>query len=104
MKVAKHDIVVVSDGQYSWGADAAELRAALDYLGWSIEHETPFASFWMEVLPASDDDPSESYTALCQRVQPVAGMGPEDRFDDLDFPRFMYRPDVGRGAWEWTKT
>ena len=44
-------IIIVNDGRYTWGADAAELRAAATRLGWAIE-----GRLWRE--PDAESHPS----------------------------------------------
>lgn len=87
------NIIMVNDGQYTWGADRAELEAAMQALGWANEGRT-----WTEPARGDDDDGASAYTELCQRVQPVSGYGVDDEkagADDL--PEICWAPD--RQCW-----
>ncbi len=88
------EIVIVNDGQYRWGADRAELVAALEAQGW-----TRRGAVWTEP-PAPGDEPEDighAYTRLCEAVQPLPGYGIDDRFDRPDLAAMVYQED----AREW---
>ena len=79
-------IVIVNDGQQSWGVDASKLLSALHALGWTRDGD-----LWIE---GSED----SYMALCSVLDPAPGYEPENVSDDWhDLPEFAYLP--ARGGW-----
>lgn len=89
------NIVVVSDGQYRWGAERPRLEGALAELGWRREGDR-----WIEPERGTDEDATAAYTALCQRVQPASGYDPDDASDDWDdLPTLTFRPDLGEHIW-----
>ena len=92
------NIVIVDDGQYRWGADRAQLLAALAEQGWV---ETA-SGMWQEPERGEDDDSIAAYTDLCGAVDSMAGEGStEPVTDELleSADRFTFRPDYGAGVW-----
>ena len=94
------NIVIVDDGQYRWGADRAQLLAALSEQGWV---ETA-SGMWQEPEASAPSDLAgdDPYTALCGMVDSLAGEGStEPVTDELleSAGRFTLRPDYGDGVW-----
>lgn len=80
--------IIVNDGCYRWGADRAELEAAMRALGWEQE-----GRYWVE---PKEDEPGEQYARLCNLVQPLPDMA-EGAWDDM--PMLRWVPHVSRRHW-----
>ena len=95
-------VVIVSDGQYQWGADAARLLAALEDQGW----ERTVTGYGREVWYTEPERPGEdnlaAYTDLCGAVDELAGYESGTAFEaPEDAGALTYRPDLGAGVWTY---
>lgn len=90
--------IVVRDGEFRWGADPERLMAALESTGWTKDGRR-------YTEPDAGNPGDDGYTALCQSVPHLPGMGPHDEIDWAAVhivATLRYCPEHGVNQWEMT--
>jgi hypothetical protein len=73
-------VVVVTDGQYRWGAEREQLLAALQALGWE-RSLAPHSGGDCYIEPARESREDSPYNTLCEHVREAEGFGLYDEWD-----------------------
>ena len=88
--------IIIRDGQMTWAADWAELKAAMLASGWTVSGRGLNAR---AVEPPGDDDPIDgAYTRLCEQVASIGGEGSDHELPDTE-ASMTYAPSEGAGTW-----